>query len=365
MDPRACYQEFRSVRVFGSLDGLRAISVIGVVWFHCWWGTPYYAELQGLPLLRQGEYGVHIFFVISGFLITTLLLREREKFGNISLLDFYIRRALRIWPLYYATVGLYVLAVSLFERGTSRSASFFHYLPFFLTYTYTWFISSNWPPGIFNLAWTLCTEEQFYLFWPLVLRVFRAPWSALVMAGLIVVRTAAGYGWLGPFLPANSLPSRIALTVAIPICVGALLAQALHTRKGFCMLWAILSRKCAAPLALGLVALCLVPARVPLWGAWLATVALIGSCVVREDNGLATLLRFRPIAFIGTVSYGMYLLNSLSIHLVHIVVGRIGLLYPPVIFPIGLGVTVGAAYLSYRYFERPFLALKARFSRLK
>jgi len=79
----------------------------------------------------KGEYGVHIFFVISGFLITTLLLREREKFSRISLRDFYIRRALRIWPLYYATVALYIVVVLIFERGTGRAASFFHYLPAF------------------------------------------------------------------------------------------------------------------------------------------------------------------------------------------------------------------------------------------
>lgn len=74
--------------------------------------------------------------MISGFLITTLLLREREKFGRISLRYFYIRRALRIWPLYYATAALYVAVVLIFERGTGRAASFFHYLPAFLTYTY-------------------------------------------------------------------------------------------------------------------------------------------------------------------------------------------------------------------------------------
>jgi len=116
---------------------------------------------------------------------------------------------------------------------------------------------------------------------------------------------------------------------------------------------------------LGLLALSLVPAHVPLWVAWFATVSLVGACVVREDNGLAPLLRLRPLALIGTVSYGMYLLNSLSVHLVQLACRQIGLLFPPAIFPIGLGVTVGAAYLSYQYFEKPFLRLKTHFSRLK
>jgi len=364
MDADARYQEFRAIRFFGSLDGLRAISIMGVVWFHCWWGTPYYTKLQAMPVLRQGEYGVHIFFVISGFLITTLLLREREKFSRISLRDFYIRRALRIWPLYYATVALYIVVVLIFERGTGRAASFFHYLPAFLTYTYTWFISTKWPPGIFNLAWTLCTEEQFYVFWPLALRAFRGIWPAALMAAMVALRIATGYGWLQTVLPPDSLPTRIVLSVAVPICLGALLAQALHTSVGFRLLHSILGQKWTAPFALVALGLCLMPARLPLWPAWTATVALVGASVVREDHGLAALLRFRPVAFIGTVSYGMYLLNSLCIHFVHVVLGSMGVQYPPVIFPIGLAVTVGVAYVSYRYFETPFLALKTRFSRL-
>ncbi len=364
MDPVVRYQAFRATRFFGSLDGLRAISILGVVWFHCWWGTPYYSKLQSIPVLRQGEYGVHIFFVISGFLITTLLLREREKFEKISLRDFYVRRALRIWPLYYATVAVYIAAVLEFERGNGRAASFFHYLPAFLTYTYTWFISAQWPPGIFNLAWTLCTEEQFYAFWPLALRIFRGAWSTAVMAGWVALRIATAKGWLAPVLRPGWLATRIVLSTAIPICLGALLAQALHSPKGFRALHAILGRKWMAPLALVALAATLAPAQVPFWWAWTATVVLVGACVAREDNGLAAILGFRPLAFIGAVSYGMYLLNSLSIHLVHRALSSLGLQYPPAVFPFGLAATVGVAALSYRYFEKPFLAWKSRFSRL-
>jgi peptidoglycan/LPS O-acetylase OafA/YrhL len=110
-------------------------------------------------VLRQGEWGVHIFFAISGFLITTLLLREQKRSGTISIRDFYIRRSLRIWPLYYATVAIYVVIMLTFQRGSDRAHTFFHYLPGFLTYTYTWCITPNWPTGPFNLAWTLATEE--------------------------------------------------------------------------------------------------------------------------------------------------------------------------------------------------------------
>jgi peptidoglycan/LPS O-acetylase OafA/YrhL len=359
------YAKFREVRFFGSLDGLRALSIIGVIWFHSCWGTPFYARLETIPLLRQGEWGVNIFFVISGFLITTLLLRERHRSGTISIRDFYIRRSLRIWPLYYATLGLYVVIELVFERGTVRSHNFFHYLPGFLTYTYTWCITPQWTTGTFNLAWTLATEEQFYAFWPLVVRFFRGIWSSVVIIGVIALREATGHGWLDRFLPPGWLPTRIVLSIAIPICLGVLLAQALDSQRGFRWLFPILGRKWSAAAALVALAICLFPLHPPVFLACVAISALVGACVVREDNGLAAILRMRPIAFIGVLSYGMYLLNSLSIHTVQLALHQFGLPQPLLIFPLALCVAVAAAYLSHRFFEMPFLELKKRFSHVR
>jgi peptidoglycan/LPS O-acetylase OafA/YrhL len=361
--PMDCrYARFCEVRFFGSLDGLRALSIVGVIWFHSWWSTPYYPTLATLPVLRQGEWGVHIFFVISGFLITTLLLRERRRSGTISIRDFYIRRSLRIWPLYYATVAIYTVIMLTFQRGSARSHTFFHYLPGFLTYTYTWMITPNWPTGPFNLAWTLATEEQFYAFWPLVLRFFRGIWSSVVIIAAIALRLATGYGWTNRVLPRESLPARIVLSIAVPICLGVLLAQALDSERGFRWLSAILGGRWAAPAALVALAICLIPARAPFLAASLATAALVGACVIREDNGLAPILKLGPIAWIGVLSYGMYLMNSLSVYAVRMALGRFGLIHPLIVFPCGVGAAVAAAFLSYRYFETPFLELKKRFA---
>jgi peptidoglycan/LPS O-acetylase OafA/YrhL len=359
------YEKFRGVRFFGSLDGLRALSIVAVIWLHCWYETPYYPRLAAVPVLRQGFYGVQVFFVVSGFLITTLLLREKERYGKISLRDFYIRRALRIWPLYYAVLAIYVVNALFFERGTVRAASFIHYLPSFATFTYTWFISANWPGGMFNLAWTLSTEEQFYFFWPVVLRFLRGVWSSVLLMGIIALKLATDHHLTERVLPPGWLPTRIVVSIAIPICLGVLLAQALHGERGFRLLYSVLGWKWSAPVMLVAMLVCLAPARPPWLMAFLATTALIGACVVREDNGLAWFLRLRPVAFVGTVSYGMYLLNSLCMHGVRAMLQRIGLAYPPVIFVFTLAVTVAAAYLSHRYYESRFLALKVRFSRLR
>jgi peptidoglycan/LPS O-acetylase OafA/YrhL len=356
------YAKFREARFFGSLDGLRALSIIGVIWFHSWWSTPYYPTLAKLPVLRQGEWGVHIFFAISGFLITTLLLREQKRTGTISIRDFYIRRSLRIWPLYYATVAIYVVIMLTFQRGSDRAHTFFHYLPGFLTYTYTWCITPNWPTGPFNLAWTLATEEQFYAFWPLALRFFHGVWSSLIIIAVIALRVAAAAGLTNRIIPPGSLPARIVLSVAIPICLGVLLAQALDSERGFRWLYAVLGGKWAAPAGLAVLAVCLIPAHPPMFAAFVATAALVGTCVIREDNGLAPILKLRPIAWIGVLSYGMYLLNSLSLHAVEGALGLVRVTHPLIIFPCTLCVAMAVAFLSYRYFETPFLKLKERFS---
>lgn len=361
------YQEFRDTRFFGSLDGLRAISILGVVWVHTWIGTPRFECLESIPILRRGSFGVDVFFTISGFLITTLLLRERDKYGGISLKDFYIRRSLRIWPLYYAVISLYIVLVLLLERGTARGQAFFHYLPSYLTYTYTWFGPRGIEPAaIFNFAWTLSTEEQFYFFWPVVVKWLRRPWAILALLVVISLRVAAGYNLLESVVPANSLLQRIIVSVAMPICMGALLAQVLHTPRGFRALHPILGHKYSAPMALVLLLLCLIPFSVR-WTpfTWLVLPLFIGACVIREDNGLSKILRWRPLAYIGVVSYGMYLFNTLVVKAVRPALGHIGIRHPVFVFPFIVAGTVFISWLSYRYFESPFLALKDRFSRLR
>jgi peptidoglycan/LPS O-acetylase OafA/YrhL len=335
-----------------------------VIWFHSWWGTPYYPILHSLPVLRQGEFGVHIFYVLSGFLITTLLLRERDRFGTISLRDFYIRRTLRIWPLYYATVLLYIFVIWKFEPDAERARNFFHYVPSFLTFTYTWFLSPQWPGGIFNMSSTLATEEQFYAFWPLIVKSLRGFWPPLVMCALICLPVAAYRGWFATWIPWDSFLNRVLINISIPIGFGAILAHALHYEIVFCVLHSIFGQRWMSALAAILLALCLAPLHPNFWLAWLATVVLIGTSVVREDHVLAPILQFRPLAHIGIVSYGMYLLNSLSIHLVQGVLFRLGVRNPAIIFPLGLALTVAVASISYKYYEKPFLSLKnKKFSR--
>jgi peptidoglycan/LPS O-acetylase OafA/YrhL len=362
------FSDFSRVRFFGSLDGLRALSILGVLWTHVWYvsGLEYYNRLQHYPVLKMGAFGVDVFFGISGFLITTLLLRERSKNGRISLRDFYLRRSLRIWPLYYATLGIYVLLVIFLQRGTGRDRVFFHFFPGYLTFTYTWFAGWAASGAVFNFAWSLSVEEQFYVVWALVLRILRGLLPALVMILMIFLRLSVHFNVLQNFILKDSLPWRIAAGVSVPICLGAILAQILHSEKGFRILRPILGSKWAAALWLLLLLASLVP-RQPSWQMiqWFLVAAVVGSCVIREDNALAPFLRFRPLAYIGLVSYGMYLLNTLVLDVVNPVMNRIGLRHPLLKFPVFVAATVLVAGISYRFFETPFLRLKERFSKVR
>jgi peptidoglycan/LPS O-acetylase OafA/YrhL len=361
------HQKFLQVRIFGALDGLRALSIIGVIWLHAWIVSPSYERLKSIPILRMGGFGVDVFFAISGFLITTLLLREKHKSGQISLRAFYIRRTLRIWPLYYATLAFYILLVLLVQRGTGRDHVFFHYLPGYLTFTYTWFLGWATSGAIFNFGWSLSVEEQFYVLWAPMLRILRGFWPAVLMVLLIAVRVAALYGLLWRILSPTSLAGRIAANISIAICLGVLLALALDSESFFKLASSILAYKWSAPCALALLLVSLVPKSSPLVDLFQAATLplLVGACVIREDNGLAPFLRVRPLAHIGTVSYGMYMLNTLTLDGLHPLLTRLGVTNPVAVFVPFLIITVVVASLSYRYFESPFLKLKSRFNRLR
>jgi len=361
------HQKFLQIRIFGSLDGLRALSIIGVIWLHAWIVSPSYERLKSIPILRMGGFGVDVFFAISGFLITTLLLREKHKSGQISLRAFYIRRTLRIWPLYYATLAFYILLVLLVQRGTGRDHVFFHYLPGYLTFTYTWFLGWATSGAIFNFGWSLSVEEQFYILWAPMLRILRGFWPAVLMVLLIAVRVAALYGLLWHILSPASLAGRIAANISIAICLGVLLALALDSEPFFKLAWSILGYKWSAPCGLALLLVSLVPKSSPLVDLFQAATLpfLVGACVIREDNGLAPFLRLRPLAHIGAVSYGMYMLNTLTLDGLHPLLTRLGVTNPVAVFVPFLIMTVVVASVSYRYFESPFLKLKSRFNRLR
>src|SRR6185503_1366430 len=312
------------------------------------------ARLGGI--LGTGRRGVILFFAISGFLITTLLLREHDRHGSISLAGFYARRALRIFPLYYGVLAVYT-ALLLLTRTDAAAAQFFDNLPYFLTYTSNWYARS----GIFAFAWSLAAEEQFYCTWPSVIRYARpkrAIWFVVFLLLAALWWSAAGT----PPLMRSSFVFRVLASVQMAICWGCLLAYLLHHRRGFHLAHVILGHRLAVPvIVLATLLTQLVPVRIAYGHFMLA--ALVGACVVREDSWLAPVLKWRPIVHIGVVSYGIYMLHGLVFNALDLASpGLLGGWEPHSVsgFAVSMVLTTALATLSFRYFEGPFLALKSR-----
>ena len=351
------HDRYSTTQHFASLDGLRCLSIVPVIWHH---STP-----RPLPgIWGKGPAGVDLFFCISGFLITTLLLRERTRTGRIALGDFYARRALRILPLYYTLLLAYVGFAAFLPSGPQR-AHFFHTLPLYASFTANWFADFGVAfPILFSFAWSLCIEEQFYAFWPWIVGHCAPRLALAVMCGLVAFDWLAERGALSAVFAPGGPALRIVTSFAAPIGLGAVLALLLNERFGFAALRVILGRAWSAPLALAAVFALLLWPSAPLFAFQSSLAALVGACVIDESNGLAPLLRARPIAYVGAVSYGLYLLNSTAI-------GIVKRLFPShssnssFIFWVSLPLALTLAALSHRYLEAPFLRLRARFRSAK
>lgn len=346
------HQRFVQTHRFGALDGLRAISVLAVVWHHTA-GKTY----EGF--LGRGALGVDMFFAISGFLITTLLLRERSRTGGVSLRKFYARRTLRIFPVYYLVLLTYTVLVAVTRSGTSEADAFWHHLPAFATYTSNWFVDLSTDSNVtFYFAWSLATEEQFYLFWPPLLvlllhwRQGRAGVAVLAIVILAAVTIAVDRG-----VRSDALAWRVVGSLAVPILLGAAAAILLHYRRSFDRLAPVLGQRFAAPV-FGVGALVLVALGAPEEIVQLTMVLLIAACCVREDTWLHPVLTLRPLVFIGVISYGVYLMHMLAANLVRPAIGdQYGLL----VFLATVPVVLLVAYLSFRFVEQPILARKRQY----
>lgn len=348
----AAFHAFAATARFSALDGLRGISVLAVIWCHV-------AGSHALNLLNQGNKGVDLFFAISGFLVTSLLLGERRRTGSISLRKFFIRRTLRIFPLYYAVLSMYCVLVFLTLRGTPKATEFWDNLPAFASYTSNWFVNlqDGAEHGVtFYFAWSLATEEQFYLFWPPLLALLLwwrgRNWIAAGAAGVLllaqIVATSGGGSGLAHAVVGSLAPS---------ILFGVIFALLLNSRSTFRLLYPSLGHRFAPPVSLALLLVCLQFDAPGLLTRFLVAVLVVILCV-REGTSFHRVLTWRPLAFVGSISYGIYLMHMLAAN-----AARKALHHQEglSIFFLTVLIVVAMASLSFRFFEAPLLRLKDRF----
>lgn len=343
------YETFQETKTFGSLNGLRALAILGVIWHHT-------AGIQaGFPLAQRGFLGVDLFFVLSGFLIATLLLREARSTGGIGLKAFYRRRFLRIMPAYWLMLAIVGAAMLVHHNPRLE-----HEYPYALLYV------SNFVPMVtlLSVTWSLSTEEQFYLVIPALMKFWRRglPWLLPV---LCVGAELPAFG----FWPQAHLPAFLRQTTFAPILLGVMLAYALDDPRTWKVLYPLFGRRSASVIALTLALIaCSVPsADISGWLRLIiqcSFVILVACCVMREDHALERILSFPVLRRIGMVSYGMYLyhltLYGIAEHGLH----RIGVSSTAALFAALAALVWAVAEISYRWYETPFLRRRYRPQRI-
>jgi peptidoglycan/LPS O-acetylase OafA/YrhL len=338
--------------------------------------------------LTRGWYGVDLFFVLSGFLITRILLAELDETGTIGIARFYQRRVLRLGPAYVSMLLAVLVGAAIFDQPALQRVP--RVLPSIVTYTYNYQIAAGGEHfDVLVIIWSLCVEEQFYLLWPWILRrtgARRGLWFCVsAVAALSMYRTLlyilANWGHLRHPSPASSIWIYFATDTRIGvIMIGCAAALLLHD-KGARRAWHWMRNARFFP-ALALAATCLCVVFVtggrPSSASWRSATlgyslagcmvaVLLAAILAQPLSPIARILSWRPLVSLGAISYGVYLFHSPIAWLVLRSAndaGWLGLSHHPVArFSIAVvlvfALTSTVASLHYRYVERRFMSLRS------
>lgn len=327
-----------------ALDGLRALSVSAVLLFHFGW-------------LQNGRIGVDIFFVLSGFLITSILLTEYSYTSRIDLRRFYGRRALRLLPaMAIVVVGCVLLVltgISPLRTSTIRGA--------IATVLY----GSNWVEavghhelGLLGHTWSLAIEEQFYLLWPLILwGLMSRSWRTRTNLASIALICALTTMWRGYLWHSTGDFTRVFAgldTRADALLVGAALALALPWLGQFSNHSMLRWLATPTALILGLLAFHGPSAKLLIYGwtgIYMLVAAFIGSMVL-TPGGVARYLSWGPLVAVGRVSYGVYLWQT---PVILVVDNRLSSVPTPVRFLVVIAAVGALTASSYLLVEHRFM----------
>lgn len=358
-----------------ALDGVRGIAILLVIahhWIQSVAAIPIHGYLRAisLPVAFIGQTGVDLFFVLSGFLITRILLSVKSEPGGIK--NFYFRRALRIFPLYYLILfAVLVLTPPAIRHEQLRMNPNDTGLVWLWCYgaNYAQWLYKDWLYGGLDHFWSLAIEEHFYLFWPFV--VLLCSKRNLVIASVaLIALSIASRAWFF-FVAGNGIAPYILTVCRIDgLLIGGLLAVAeqanLLTKKVTVPLLALFGIAIAASVGVHFDKIG------PLGSTLLSTfealvfAAFVGLAVIHKDGILGKILSARVLVFFGLYSYGLYAYHHIlrpplipvtlfnTIHKPNDAAMSYGLFH--------LALCTMVAMISYHFFEKQFLRLKTRFT---
>lgn len=324
--------------------------------------VPHSAAAVIIAMAAGGAFGVDLFFVLSSFLITTLLIRERRAYHTVDVRSFYVRRALRIWPLYFTFLLFIAPLVHYILPADELQAK---YLVAFVALAGNWAcVAWGYPHSVAGPLWSVSIEEQFYLTWPWIVRqsvhyLRTVALAMLAISFLSRLALVAGHA-VHPQIWCNTL-ARLD-----PIACGALLAIALEHRENQLSAWGR-----ASLLLLGVAILTVAgrygdftggKALVTFPAVSLACVALLWGTLGLQLSSERWIVRL--CAYLGRISYGLYVFHWLYVGLfgvasAHTPVQRMTRIAAALL------ATIVTAAGSYRWLEGPFLRLKGRFARVE
>jgi peptidoglycan/LPS O-acetylase OafA/YrhL len=345
-----------------TLDGWRAISVLAVVFFHCFQNGLRPDSLLGRVALRA-HVGVDVFFAISGFLICGKLLQELKESGTISLKNFYLRRCFRIFPAVWAYLAVLAALTGLgwiASKGWEFGSTVFfvrNYFPLYKGVIYGTYTSQ---------FWSLAVEEHFYLLWPVTLlllgpKLRRIGWVALVVAlSVFVWRTFdQAHGWLIPFGVDVNAKTDTRIDALLWGCLVAVVYPYLSARlKG-----SSLGRNLWIPVCLAVLAAIFLK-NLP-GGSLIKAIlfpAMIMCTVISPKSLLGRFLELPLLRWIGRLSYSIYIWQQLAEFRTGIPGSPMRLLQH---FPYNIAVIFLLASGSYYLVERPMVRLGHRLTRRK
>ncbi|WCT10988.1 acyltransferase family protein [Mucilaginibacter jinjuensis] len=364
---------------FENLDGLRFLCFLSVFFYHSFYTQFAYIEKDAVyqfikhGIFGNGNLGVNFFFVLSGFLITTLLIEEKKLNGNIKIPFFWLRRILRIWPLFYAAVFIGFVIFPFLKRLTGQVPNETAHLVYYLTFTNNFDMIKNGLPdaSILGVLWSVAVEEQFYFVWPIILYVFPInklwiPFSVILISSLIFRALNHNYAML----------ENHTLSCIGDMVIGATGAWLIEISPRFKLTIQKLSK--TKILLVYLVFAVIYFFRQQLLLANYGTmiferlfIAIVIVTIIMEQtyasNSFFKMSSFKRMSKLGTITYGLYCLHFLGILIAINITKKLSInnkLWEVMIVDtsIALVTAIIISAISYKFYEAPFLKLKNKFA---
>lgn len=329
---------------------MRAVSIALVVFSHLLGGRGFLPVVSPFTHVDLGNFGVRVFFVISGYLISSLLFHEIAKSHTVSLPKFYFRRAFRIFPAFYVNVAV-VVALASVGWASLKPGDVLHAV----TYTTNYHYDRAWDLGH---MWSLAVEEQFYLLWPAILLFLGKQRGVAIAAVFVVLAPAIRLATYKLHLAPPEGISETFQTVGDSIAVGCVLAgwrdqltasaryRAFQASPLFVLVpitalaAAVLRPHPLADYAVGQTTMNVCIALTVDW------------CIRHPEGRVGRFLNSAPLVYVGTLSYSIYLWQQFFLNHTSSA--------PFAVFPLNLALTAAAALASYYVVERPFLRWRER-----